>query len=74
MELECFKCKQFFSDIPRIFDHLKKIHGLPNNIDKLNCVVKNAKCGKRYMNFDSLRRHIKECAQNQPRLEVILIS
>lgn len=59
MNLECFKCGRYFSDLSQAFKHLKKIHLLENNLSELSCLV--SKCGKTYRTFDSLRSHVKKC-------------
>lgn len=70
--MECYKCKKEFSEIKSVFDHLKKVHKLGNNKEKLQCVVRND-CSKGYMNFDSLRQHVKECMKKNGHLEVLKI-
>lgn len=65
MELICFKCGTEFQEIKSIFKHLRNEHGLKNNVEKLKCLVKNVGCSKAFLNFDSLRQHIKTCSQMQ---------
>lgn len=61
MDFQCFKCFQQFDDIKNIFHHLKNVHNLNKGIEKLKCIVNNSRCGKSFLNFDSLRQHAKCC-------------
>lgn len=61
MLFACYKCNNEFETIGEIFDHMKKNHKLQNNVEKLKCVIKNSSCGKSFMNYDSLRNHLKKC-------------
>lgn len=62
MDLQCFKCNDFFSTIDEIINHLKKHHFiLDNDIPIKCCVNSNISCGKKYLSFRSLRQHMKTC-------------
>lgn len=63
MDFQCYKCKNQFENLKLISNHLKNDHELKNGSEKLNCVVKKSRCGKSFLNFDSLRSHIKICLE-----------
>lgn len=65
MELSCYQCGKDFDEISKLFTHLKRHHDLKTSTDKLKCMVKNVECLKTFMNFDSLRQHMKKCSQNR---------
>lgn len=65
MELSCYKCGKDFDEIKQLFIHLKRDHDLKNSTEKFKCMVKNFECSKTFMNFDSLRQHMKKCLQNR---------
>lgn len=58
----CSKCgKTFFSEKETI-THLKKDHFIIDNVDPINCIVKN--CSKTYNTFKGLQNHLKTCVHN----------
>lgn len=63
MTFACYKCREEFENIPNIFKHLKTVHNLNKNKEKIKCVMKNS-CSKSFMSFDSLRKHLKICEEN----------
>lgn len=40
-------------------------HSLSKNKEKLKFLIKNSNCGKSFMNFDSLRNHLKVCTSGE---------
>lgn len=71
MSYQCYKCGVEFNAIPEIFKHLKIKHSLYENTEKLRCVVKNTICAKSFMNYNSLRQHLKVCVQNDRVTQVL---
>lgn len=65
MEYCCFVCSEKFTDIPKIFNHLKTVHLFKDNKSDLKCVVSSPlgyeQCTRAYKTFDGLRAHIKKC-------------
>lgn len=70
MSYTCYKCENDFDEIAEAFKHLKDCHQLRNNQEKIKCLVKNSNCKKSFMNFDSLRQHMKVCVLNVQILQV----
>lgn len=68
MDFQCFKCERQSHDIKVIIKHLKNANDYKIIKEKIKCIVKNSKCGKSFINFDSLQKHIGICSQNASEL------
>lgn len=71
MSYKCYKCDKIFDEIRTTIKHLKEYHRLRKDKEKIKCLVKNGNCAKSFMNFDSLRQHMKVCAVNVQVLQVL---
>lgn len=64
MDFKCFKCESEFGTAEETIKHLKTIHWLKHRGGDLYCIVNhNAsnKCSKKYVDFNLLRNHVKQC-------------
>lgn len=64
MDLACYLCSKKFKELSEAFKHLKKIHFVTENCDKLICLVPN--CNREYNTFNALRTHVKKCLNGAP--------
>lgn len=64
MDLRCNFCNEYFSEINGIFSHLRKVHKVIENDNRINCLVNfndKTSCTKSYLTFAGLRTHMKSC-------------
>ena len=57
MDFYCFKCNQTFVSSKETINHLKKNHFMIDNVEAINCVVKQ--CDFTFNTFKGLCRHLK---------------
>lgn len=65
MDFKCYICSDSFKSSNEAIDHLKKNHGIKENINlNILCIVnKPVHCGKSFKTFSGLRRHIPKCEE-----------
>lgn len=67
MDFKCYICAQDLSDLNLMINHLKIIHAIKDNAQKIKCVVKNKNneiCGQFCPTFRLLKTHMKKCTFN----------
>lgn len=69
MEFFCTYCeKEFFVEKDAI-THLKKHHFIIDNLDPINCIVRN--CSKTYNTFKGLKHHLKNFVHQTNKEELL---
>lgn len=65
MNFECFVCGEKFADENITINHLQKQHGIKDHSTELKCLVNYEFCGKTYLTYSGLRKHLKKCSKKQ---------
>lgn len=63
MSFECFVCFKRFTDENFTINHLQKQHKIKEHSIELKCLVNFEFCGKTYLTFSGLRKHLKKCSK-----------
>lgn len=64
MDYKCRVCASEFSDIQKSFQHLRSVHRISENDERINCIVNFEKadfCTRSYLTYSALRAHVKSC-------------
>lgn len=67
-DYKCFECRKEFSTEKSIISHMKTDHFHKNNAQQMKCIInhkENNACGKTFLTFGGLRKHIKICIKNR---------
>lgn len=65
MDFECFVCSEKFANENITINHLQKVHGIKDHSTELKCLVNYAFCGKTYLTYSGLRKHLKNCRKKK---------
>lgn len=57
MDYKCNYCEQKFNDVSKVIHHLKKVHKIKENYERIRCIVDFQEadfCQRSYLTFNSL--------------------
>lgn len=75
MNFECYLCdNKYFNDNNLVVEHLKKEHKIKEKVHQLKCTVKNSRCGKNFLTFYGLNRHVRTCLNDKINLNADISS
>lgn len=65
MNFECFVCYEKFANENITIKHLQQQHKYKDHTTELKCLVNFAFCGKKFLTYSGLRKHLKSCSKKQ---------
>lgn len=79
MDYKCNHCEAKFKTQSKTIEHLKKVHKIKENNERIHCIVDFQKadfCQKSYLTFNALKSHVKSCVKikkKRDKMKVLII-
>lgn len=65
MNFECFVCYEKFANEDSTIKHLQQQHKIKDHTSELKCLVNFVFCGKKFLTYSGLRKHLKSCSKTK---------
>lgn len=63
MNYKCYICYRLFEKNIEAVSHLKKEHNLKDKKNTIRCTVNKSTCGRSFITFNGLCKHVKKCVE-----------